>query len=81
MRYACCEQAVSKGANKTGAMAALDHIFFADELIDAARASRQRAKTMIGPGARIVALQIGKGPAVAFDNELIDGRMTQVFAH
>ena len=81
LRYACCEQAVSKGANKTGAMAALDHIFFADELIDAARASWQRAETMIGPGARIVALQIGKGPAVAFDNELIDGWMSQVFAY
>src|SRR6202040_1669781 len=80
-RYACCEQAVGKGANKTGAVTPLDHIFFADELIDAARAARPLAETVIGPRTRIVALQIGKGPAVVFDDVLIHGRMGQVFAY
>src|SRR5262249_52194072 len=56
LRHARREQAVGKGANKTRAVASLDHVFFANELIDAARAIWQRAKTMTGPGAWIVAL-------------------------
>src|SRR4029079_15177636 len=73
------QQAVGKGADERGAMAAIKQVRLADELIDAAVAARLRAEA-VGPGGKVVALQIGKWPAFTCDDELIHRRMRKVAA-
>ena len=74
------EQVVDKRANQSGTVTAIDHVLFADELIDPARAAWQSSEAVIWPRRRIVTLQIRKRILVELDNELIHRRVVQVFA-
>src|SRR5690348_6154253 len=70
-RRAGCEQMVGESANEGGAVAAADHVGFADELIDAARSSRMQPQPVLGPSGLRIALQIREGAVVLHDNELV----------
>src|SRR3954452_7975233 len=61
-RGALRQQPLGKAANERGAVAAVQHLCIADELVQAARAGRLRTEAGI-PVAQIVALQICKLPA------------------
>ncbi len=62
-------------------MAAIDHVGFADKLIDSTGTVRMCAKAIIRPSVRIVALQIGERMVVHRDDELIHGGMFEIFTH
>jgi hypothetical protein len=73
-------QAVDKHADQGGAMAAVDHVLFADELVDAARSARVLAQAVVGPRGRVVALQIRERPVAERDDKLVHGRVIEVSA-
>src|ERR1700739_3836020 len=58
-------------------MSAADHLGLADELIDAAGVPRLLAKARV-PGREPVALDIGEGPAIELDDELVHVGMVEV---
>ncbi len=70
------QQAVGKGTDERGAVAAIEHVRLADELIEAAGADRLRAEAAV-PGSEIVALQIGERPPIHGDDELLHRRMSK----
>src|SRR5215470_6016729 len=59
------QQAVDEGTNKSGAMATIQHVSFADELIDAPGAGGLRAQARTLPSIGVVALHIAEWPAPA----------------
>ena len=79
-RRAGGEQAVDKGADEGGAVAAVDHVRLADELVDAARSARVLAQAVVRPRGRVVALQIGERPVAERDDKLVHGRVIEVSA-
>src|ERR1700756_4457397 len=58
-------------------MSAADHLRLADELINAARVPWLLAKARV-PGREPVALDIGEGPAIELDDELVHVGMVEV---
>ena len=73
-------KAVDKHADQGGAVAAVDHVLLADELVDAARSARVLAQAVVGPRGRVVALQIGERPVAERDDKLVHGRVIEVSA-
>src|ERR1700680_562504 len=61
-------------------MTAIEHVSFANKLIEPARAVGLRAEPSI-PGAHIVTLQISEFPRICGDDELRHIRMTEIAAH
>src|SRR4029078_11675690 len=73
----CCQQAIDKRADENRAVAAIEHVRFADELIDAARALGLRSQAII-PGCGIVALEIAEWPSVARHDVLMHGWFIEI---
>jgi hypothetical protein len=69
-RNSRCEQRVCELPDEARAMAISDQFGLAYELIDATRARRLYAKTLV-PGAQRITLQVGERALAEADNELI----------
>ena len=74
------QQALGEGADERRAVAAVEHVRLADELVEAARAGRLRAERLTFQALEVVALQIGERTAPLPHDELLHVRMTEIAA-
>src|SRR5262249_16322899 len=72
------QQTVDEGANKSGAMTTIQHVCFADKLIDAPGAGGLWAQAGTIPCIGVVALQIAERPALTCNDELIHRRFMEI---
>src|SRR5215471_5315052 len=61
-------------------MTTIQHVWFADELVDATSAGRLSAEASTIPGPWVVTLQVGERPALTRDDELIHCRFVEIGA-
>src|SRR5262249_4455804 len=79
-RHALSEQLVNEGADKGGAMSAVDHIGLADELINAARAGRLIGKRMTARR-NVIALQVSDRTLLGMNEKQIDIRFSEMLTN
>ena len=79
-RCAGGQHALAETADQGRAVTTVDHIGFADQLIDAAGPRGMNAQSVVRPDRRIIALNVCKRTIVRRDDELVHGADIEITA-